>query len=271
MTASLRTDTSGQLYVSSLGTDLAAAQILVYPTNPTSSTAPTRTVDVTSDLSVFAVDSRGLLYAGTAARGNIPPAITVYPSNGNGPAAPIRTLQLGDVLQLTDIAVDASQNVYIAASINTGSASWVPVIEVFAPAASGTDSPARTITLAYPAKGIAVDTAGDVYANVVTGNNGGNYAVILQEFGPDANGAATPMNTITVVQQTSPSDPYIGGGAVHIDGAGNIFTSIYIDSGSLLGSYVLYEFAPGATGNAAPIGQITVSLENVYTNGFALN
>lgn len=269
---SLRTDPSGQVYVPSWGTNLNAAQILVYPANATSSTSPARTVDVSPDLIGFAVDAKGLLYVVTGTQGSISPALTVYSAEGNGPATPMRTLQLANVLQVSDIAVDASQNIYIAAAINTETASWVPVIEVFAPDASGTDAPMRTITLAYGANGIAVDGAGNVYANLETGNYGGDYAVIVQEFGPSANGTATPINTITVMQQTSANDPAIAGGAVRIDGAGNIFTSMFINSeNASLGNYVIYEFAPGANGNAVPIGQITVPAQNVYTDEFAVN
>jgi hypothetical protein len=269
-TVAPRTDSQGNIYVPVTNGVGPAAQILVYAPGSSGQAKPLRSIEVTSNMFTFVVDPQGQqLYVVTQAVGNIPYAITVYSALGNGPATPLRTLELTEEpYPAGNIAVDASGNLYIVEGVS---------INVYAPGASGSDQPTRAIVLSPTESltGIAVDSAGNILASVESGSCCHNQTVAIQEFAPDANGAATPLNTITVVQSSGIQPPEGGeveieSGPVVVDSAGNIFTGVNLAFEPPGSSTVIYGFAPNASDNAAPITQTTLSPPGC-PNGFAVN
>jgi hypothetical protein len=259
------TDSVGQIYVAAAVDPvdpLNLGDILIYPPNSTGEATPSRTIDVNSyDVAALSVDSAGLLYVAIQ-QGDATPTVTVYSAAASGTAAPLRTLQLTNVFAVTDIAADGAGNIYVAGYMSPENA-----IAVYPPTATGAATPARTINFGTSSvSGIAVDLAGDIFANVCIGCYGGSsYA--LEEFAPGANGAASPINTIDLTV----GSPWtiVNGGPVRLDSAGNIFTSLQLNSTDppLPPSIVVYGFAPTATGNAVP----TVRITGKYSTTFALN
>ncbi len=271
----LATDSSGQIYVGvaiSPVDPLNLGEILIYPPNSTGTATPSRTIGLNSyDIFALAVDPAGLLYVlydPMQEGSDATPTVTVYSATASGTATPLRTLQLTNLLPtFRDIAADAAGNLYVAGffSDSTGNA-----IAVYPPTATGLATPTRMITFgASTVYGVAVDPAGDVFVNICRGCYDGANAI--EEFAPGANGAATPINTINLTAKS----PWVivNGGPVHLDSAGNIFTSLELFSNSVVmplsSSIVVYGFGPTATGSTAPIVQITPT--DGYTTSFALN
>jgi hypothetical protein len=198
---------------------------------------------------------------------NGPPTVAVYAAGASGAATPVRTLALTGVLSpVSDMVADATGNIYVAGYIGNG---WA--IAVYSPSASGPSTPSRTIEFglngSMVAYGVAVNSAGNIFANV--GSSSPSGPTVLEEFAPGANGAATPINTINLTAVSSWQ--IAGGGPVRLDGAGNIFTSVQLeDPETGLNVIVFYGYAPNATGNAVPAVQIT-PLNGGYNSFLALN
>jgi hypothetical protein len=251
----LATDSSGNVYVGVAFTPASPGpenfgEIFVYPPNPTGTTVPLRTIPASSyDLMALAVDATGQLYVATTD----PTEILVYPADANGTTPPLRVIQPSGNLLVKDIAVDGSGNVYVAALTEDGG-----IIAVYGPNANGASTPDRVLSFGtYRVFGVAVDPIGDVFASVGSVDDS-DYAI--EEFGPGASGWALPVYRI----KTPPSSIILSGGPVRIDGAGNIFTSVLIDSvpSIHLPRLVIYGFAPSARRDAVPTVRITLPGDN---------
>jgi hypothetical protein len=148
---------------------------------------------------------------------------------------------------VSDIVADAAGNIYAAVYIDNA---WT--IAVYPRTANGPSTPTRTIVFGANALvyGVAIDRAGHIFANVGT-YNFGNGPDVIEEFARGARGTATPINTINLT--AGPAWWIDAGGPVRVDGAGNIFTSLVLDSKQTLQmQYDLIGFGPGATGDATP-------------------
>jgi len=260
----IATDSTGQIYVAvtidANNHPLDLEEILVYPPNSTGAPAPLRIINTSSNnVSALAVDPTGLLYV--ANEGTTASTVTVYSATASGAATPLRTLVLTNV-GVTDIAADAAGNIYVAGPMNTEQ-----VISVYPPTATGPAAPTRTIDFGISTvAGVAVSPAGNIFANVWPGQNIGIFAI--EEFAPGANGSAIPINTINL--NVGAPWTIIGGGPVRLDGAGNIFTSLFLSTnpGNLY-TDVIYGYEPTASGDAAPFVQITPT--DAYNIFFAVN
>jgi hypothetical protein len=130
------------------------------------------------------------------------------------------------------LAVDTLGNLYVSASVVTAP----PMILIYAPAATGSATPTRTLTsasLTAPATAIAVDATGEIYA--LSGNS-------VLVFAASATGTSTPVRLIAgaLTQLNSPS-------SIAVDSAQNIYVA------NTNGNNVLV-FSSTATGNVAPAG-----------------
>jgi hypothetical protein len=256
------TDSTGQIYVAAAADPvdpLNLGDIFIYPPNSTGAATPSRTVKLNSGgIAGLALDRAGLLYVAFAGEPN--PIVSVYSATASGTATPLRTLQLTNVLQVNDIAADATGNIYVAGYMSPENA-----IAVYPPSATGPATPARTITLGTSnVYGVAVAATGEIFANICLGCYNTNFGI--EEFAPGAYGAATPINIINL--NVASSWRIVNGGPVRLDSAGNIFTSLELNSvAPESSSIVVYRFEPTATGNAAPTAQIT----GKYNTVFALN
>ena len=256
----LAAGSTGQLYVGGLN-----GTVLAYSRNSTGAAPPSRTINVNSSEEVItlAVDPKGLLYVGTVGTNRY--AVRVYSAEASGAAVPLRTVQLpySDSVQFLDVAADAAGNVYVVFYPVLPGAGPLGFIDVYAPDATG-PTPTRTISFSSVVYGVAVDGAGNLFADACPSLAG----CVIEEFGPDANGAASPINTINVPNQSAGQ---YWGGPVRLDGAGNIFVSSGVRNPSTtVVNFFIYGFAPAATGNAAPTVQIPGATETANSR-FAIN
>jgi hypothetical protein len=230
-------DSSGQIYVSG---GSFSYQILVYPAGSTGSATPTRTITENyGPPTDIAVSSSGTLYVIC----NSPGAIAVYPSTANGFATPTALIQ-GPATQLSNpntIAVDPSGNIYVPNYTREG-------ILVFAAGATGDVDPIRTITTSTGNFwGLALDASGDLYATKGQGDLNSEVDSIV-EFAPGADGAATPIKTITSSALT-----YSRG--LSRDSAGNLYVQVSTRTGlspNLFFVDSILGFGPNASGSVTP-------------------
>lgn len=164
-------------------------------------------------------------------------AIVSFAPDANGDATPYKVLTSSSISSAWDVALDQSDNLYVA---NRGSDS----VAVFPPNAGANAVPIATIAgsntgISAP-QGITVDSAGYVYVS-----NGGNNSVTV--FAPNANGNISPVRTIQG-SNTNLYDPF----GIAVDQNGNVFVSSYAWNGS--GAVV--KFASGSDGNAVPLNII---------------
>jgi hypothetical protein len=258
----IATDSAGQIYIG--GNDpadpLNPGEILVYPPSSTGNDHPSRTINLSFFPNRLAVDPAGRTYVLNLPDGWTTGAlmtVSIYAADASGPAEPLRTIVLTNVVPIvTDMVADAAGNLYVAAVLRNSN-HWN--ISVYPPTANGPSTPARTIDfgpngLAW-VYGVGVDSKGDIFASVCAGCYEG--ASTIEEFAPEAQGAAVPVKTINL---TAGSLGQINaGGPVRVDGAGNIFTSLAIWPPGLAPGplNVFYGFAPDATGDAVPTVQFT--------------
>lgn len=257
----LAADSRGQLYVGGLN-----GTVLAYSPHSVGATAPSRTIHVNSsdEVVTLAVDPNGLLYVGTVGTNQY--GVTVYSAEASGAAAPLRTVQLpySDSVQFLDLAADAAGNIYVVFYPVSPGSGPLGYIDVYAPDAMG-PTPTRTITFSSVVYGIAVDRAGHLFADACPSLAG----CAIEEFTPDANGAANPINSINVPNDSAGMQYW--GGPVRFDAAGNVFVSSGVRNPSTdVVSFFLYGFAPTATGNAMPSVQIRGAAETASSQ-FAIH
>jgi hypothetical protein len=192
----------------------------------------------------LATDPIGQIYVAGGDGTNHEAQILVYPPNSTGTATPSRTINISDVNRL---AVDPTGRVYV---LNLGANNGPPTVAVYAADASGTATPVRTLVLTGvlpPVEDMVADAAGNIYVAAEIGNG---WAVAV--YSPTANGPSEPSRTI---------DFGPGGLAwvygVAVNPAGNIFATVC--SGCDDRASAIEEFAPGASGPAAPINTINLT------------
>jgi hypothetical protein len=188
----------------------------------------------------LAVGTAGNLYV-SASVVAAPPMlyeILVYAPAATGAATPTRTLTSASLTApATSIAVDATGEIY-ALSGNS--------ILVFAATATGTSTPVRLITgsltqLNSPSS-IAVDSAQNIYVANTAGDN-------VLVFSSTATGNVAPASILsgTMTQISAPL-------GVTLDSTGDLYVASFNQPSN---SSLVLEFAPGATGNAAPTRTLT--------------
>ncbi len=174
-------------------------------------------------------------------------AVLVFAPGSSSTAAPIRTI-MGPSTLLTvpsSLAVDADGDVYVAEG---------DVIE-FGPGANGNATPIRTLkglggnkTGILFVLGMGLDTDGNLYLANDAGNGINNILI----FSPTQSGDVAPIRTLAG-SATLMSGNTLG---VALDAANNI----YVATESVSPPFeAILEFAAGASGNVAPIREITGS------------
>jgi hypothetical protein len=270
---SMAVDSEGLLYVACF-TNKAAPQILVYAPNSTGTAAPLRSIQMSNayyEILTLAVDAGGQLYVGALENSNSDGgifAVVVYSAGASGPAVPLRTIQLPTNFGLTDVSVDASGNLYVAGypEYDYGNTLPLSMVDVYSSTATGLATPTRTITFSSFISGVGVDAAGDVF--VSAGGSNGNNTANIQEFAPDAQGYASPTNTISLANlPEEPAELGVRVGPVRFDAAGNMFTAVVLGNEETAPTFILYRFGPTLT-NAVPIANTTPDVVNL---GFAVN
>lgn len=234
---SIAFDQQGALYVAT------GDSVSVYAKGATGGALPTRVIG--GDRTGFygtdgiAVDRAGYLYVADYQR------VLVFAPGVGGNVPPVRSLTVGTG-QIRAVAVDAAEALYLTIASGT-----TDTIAIFAPGASGSSTPSRSITsssLQGLSVGLAVASSGIVYATTDIPYTT-DHEVLA--FAADADGPSTPVAELAG-SQTQICGPW----GIAVDAADNIWVA-----GDCAGVFNpgLSEFAPGATGNVAPLRHITKS------------
>jgi hypothetical protein len=224
--ASLAVDSAGQIYA------LTQDGIEVFAANASGNATPTRqlpALTTTTTLNyplAIAVDSAQNIYVANAIN------ILVFSSTANGNVAPARTITWSTALGAgaDGIAVDANGDIFVTTYFcmkgATSCTSTSQILE-FAAGANGLVTPANALTIlpnsSFPyanngAVGVAVDGAGNLYAQVLTITENGLGvpsfldAVSVEVFTPGQTGSSAPAQTITPAAWT---DSASSGLAIH--------------------------------------------------------
>jgi hypothetical protein len=278
-----------------------AGGVTFYPPGATSSTAPLGHLNTATVAGFFpqymTFDAQGYLYVdgfydygqGEAPANAPATRVDVYAPGSVGNAAPVRTI-LGPATLLSStraMAVDAQGNLFVANVEAAPNGAGPSVIAEFAPDATGDVAPTQVLQLndVYFPNGLALDTSGDLY---VTPSALG----IASEFAPaaGATGPVSPLQTFTGPMTVN--DP-IGlardaSGTIYVcdavenevivlasDGGGQVIAgsetqlgepsdiAIDHDGRVLVATQTngVVVFAPGATGNVAPVAALGVGPE----------
>jgi len=248
----------------------------VYAANQSGAVSTTATISVGAHLPPqgIAADASGNLYVGVDtttggqvsvfASGALTPSRTIILPN---PGAPTSN-------QVSSMTTDSLGNLYVATS-STGGTSSVGAIYVYAPGATGSAAPLRTIagaaTTLFTGAGttgisqIAMDSKDNLY--VAQGGYGPNGNVVMFPAGANGNVAPTLITSSTY----SPT-------GVTLDAQDNIYISqgeIGTHTVDYLGKYptAIYVFAKGSVAGATPTRTITgsstgmfISLYNIHVD-----
>ena len=118
------------------------------------------------------------------------------------------------------------------------------------------------------AYGVAVNAAGNIFANVSSSSPNG--PTVIEEFAPGANGTPTPINTINLTTLSSWQIAACGSGAPRWCGKHLHISAVRRFSNRHGLVITFYGFGPNATGNAVPMVQIAPP-NGGYNNFLALN
>lgn len=275
----LAVDSTGNVYVAGQtfsGNASTGSEVLVYAPGATGTATPARTISGAALQTLPAqaiagmdVDAAGNLYVatpvavGSGAAGILYTGIVVYPPTANGAAAATKTIA-GSNTQISSggqIAVDAANNVYIP----VGNTLVADSILMFNASATGNVAPTAVLggtkTTIYYARGVAVDTTGNLYVASLAYNpdtTGGafNGTPSILEFSAGSTGNVAPTRVI--------SGTATGLGlftSLRVDSAGNIYVN---NAGTIL------KFGPTASGNVAPLASITTNVLGSSSGGIAV-
>ena len=204
--------------------------------------------------------------------------ILAFPLGTGGNIAPVKTIA-GSQTQLTypqSIAFDSAGNLYVSNEAPSGT-SATPDVVVYARGSNGNAAPIRVIegpntgfAAAKSLFGVAVDGLGYLYvmedtssesctASTCTANDNATIAV----FAPSANGDVAPIRTID-------SSACFRPGGIAVTASGTLFANCWGPTNPghpNIGQIV--SFAPGASGNATPVSDITTNYKEA--GGIALS
>jgi len=235
----LAIDSSGNLYVGS------SNKVIVFPPGASGNATPLRTITASSGggFNGLALDNNGNLFA-TQTTGSVG-SVTAYTASSSGSVAPNASMPYQQAIQYLnggDIAVDPFGNVWVGNPFGN----TITGYQVVGAPGDGTFGSAMysmqlgSVALQRP-YGMAFDQNGNLWV----ANNAGNSIV---ELSPTASGTATALNTLTDVGTLRQPN------GLTFDASGNLWVT---DRSS--GSPAIAEFAPGATGNVAPLARIVGS------------
>ncbi|HTA40209.1 MAG TPA: hypothetical protein VK760_14090 [Candidatus Acidoferrales bacterium] len=249
--ATLTLDPTGAIWAC----DFDANRAFKFPASASGNVAPIATLGAGAagldDCNGVSVLSSGALFMSSfGGDGNLKPSIFVWKAGATGNAHPIRTI-VGPATGLHSTAgsaFDSGGKLFVSTGYNDS-------IEVFAAAADGNVAPLRKIAGANTGLSYVPNIAIDATDNVWAVNESNDS---ITEYAHTASGNAAPLVTIKG-SKTKLDDPY----GIAVDAAGYIYAGNCpqnVTTPPAVGSILV--FAPGATGNVAPIQVIKGS--NAY-------
>ena len=192
-----------------------------------------------------------------------PDSITVYPANGDRRPNPIFIIS-GENTQLFNavaVALDAAGNIYVA---NEGADKEPGSITIYRAGSNGDVAPVARIagpkTGLKSAEGVAVDSHGYIY--VANEDRTEKDSDSITVYSPGSTGDSAPVRVIS-----GPATKLASPGGIAVDSSGNIFvTSLNLAERSW-GSVAILVYAPGSTGNVAPMTSIDGDCARIAVTG----
>jgi hypothetical protein len=180
-----------------------------------------------------------------------------FPTSGTGNVTPSTTLKGPAGVLLSGLAVDGTGNLFVGGTISANGPLASAEILIYAPGASGTAAPSRTIAgastgLSVPGMSgidaLGLDGSGNLYVSSFV-NIGGILYPGVSVFSSTADGNVTPTKVIggsaTTINASLP-------GQIAVDSANNIYTA----GGSLPQANSILIFNSNSTGNVPPTSMI---------------
>jgi hypothetical protein len=258
-------DAQGNLYTDQ-GFDagqLTVGKVVEYAASSSGDAAPVLTINAgVEDLDPFvlATDSSGNLYTASPQDNEDPGGVRIFAPGSFGSVAPIATLTTQNV---TSVAVDGTGRIFVSTNPRIPDGFGPGALLVYAPGSRTGASPIASIPSLGNLQLMAVDAAGKIFVEFTYGN--------IRIYKLDGHGGATQVGSI------------IGS----FTGLGNI-TGMTVDKQDRLivvGDNSVNIYAPGASGNVAPVASIQSTRQvlvgggdakvdasgNIFTNGVGPN
>jgi hypothetical protein len=248
----IATDQAGNIYVYTF------EDIREYAVGATGSAKPIRAIVAGTTSGIYEVDGLAVSPTGAIVVGQDGGDVDEWSATQNGDVAPVRYIpsfaqtggSLSPIQVANQVAVDGSDNIYVA---NLGADSTLPggpSIVIFGPTQNGNVAPGQSFgnySTLFPG-GVTTDSAGNIYVTSYTCPIAG-CAGSISVFAPTASGSDAPTRTIT--GSATQLQSLCG---IKVDDAGNIFAVSTDQTGN---NPTVLKFAPTATGNVAPISSFT--------------
>jgi hypothetical protein len=232
--AGLAIAADGTIYVST------ETSLLAFAPGATGDVAPIRTIAGSNALASGAFLSIALDPTGATLYAATNNSVLMFDSGANGDVAPTKILAGGatTIDSPTTIAVLGGQ-LYVGDSTPSQMA-------VFDATASGNVAPTRLFTVGDLIYGIALDPAGDI----IVGRSAEAAPSQLSIYAADATGSDAPIGSLG-----GSATGILAPGGVAIDASGTIYVANAV--ATFMGNHPsLLVFAPGSTGNVAPMRTI---------------
>jgi hypothetical protein len=201
--SSIAVDSTGEVYA------LSGNSISVFAANAASNATPVRQIagalTTLNSAGAIAVDAAQNIYVANTAGGNV----LVFSSTESGNVAPAGIIAgtSGNLGAPSGVAIDSSGDIYVASNIQSNSqSSNSSVILEFAPGATGSATPTRTLTAVASdtLAGLAVDALDNLFVYTATGSQ-----LAVAVFTPNQSGSSAPSRTISSTTWT-PATPNYG-------------------------------------------------------------
>jgi sugar lactone lactonase YvrE len=189
------------------------------------------------------------IYVTSVLLGGLPSSVLEFPTTASGDISPTSTIKGSSNSFFNGLAVDATGNVYVGTALNASGNGGIEIL-VYAPGATGTATPIRTISGAATGLDVlgqnssislAVDSAGNIYVAAPTTLSQNDLGVSI--FSATANGDVAPTRVIAGIA-TDIQFP----NQIAVDSAGNV----YVANSPFSGTASIFIFNSSANGNVPP-------------------